>query len=46
MCAKLIDKGVAPQRVLELRNWADARFAPDAPGPRRSALTGTWETAR
>ena len=32
MCAKLIAKGIAPQRVFEMRNWADARFAPDPAG--------------
>lgn len=41
MCAKLIDKGVAPQRVLELRNWADARFAPDAAGA--EAIRADWD---
>jgi len=32
MCAKLVAKGVAPQRVIEMRNWSDARFAPDPSG--------------
>ena len=32
MRAKLIAKGIAPERVFELRNWADARFAPDPAG--------------
>lgn len=32
MCAKLVAKGVAPERVFEMRNWSDARFAPDAAG--------------
>lgn len=32
MCAKLADKGIARERVVELRNWADARFVPDAAG--------------
>ena len=32
MCAKLVAKGVDPQRVLEVRNWANASFAPDAAG--------------
>lgn len=29
MLAKLTDKGIAPQRVYQLRNWANAGFAPD-----------------
>ncbi len=29
MCAKLIDKGVAAERVVEIRNWADAGFVAD-----------------
>lgn len=40
MCAKLVDKGVSPQRVLEVRNWADARFAPDAAGA--AAIRAEW----
>lgn len=32
MCAKLVEKGVAPGRVFEMRNWSDARFAPDPDG--------------
>ncbi|MFM5885290.1 MAG: WcaI family glycosyltransferase [Novosphingobium sp.] len=32
MAARLVAKGVAPNRVTELRNWADARFAPDPAG--------------
>ncbi|HQN53030.1 MAG TPA: WcaI family glycosyltransferase [Novosphingobium sp.] len=32
MCAKLADKGIARERVVEMRNWADARFVPDAAG--------------
>jgi colanic acid biosynthesis glycosyl transferase WcaI len=32
MCAKLVAKGVAPGRVFEMRNWSDARFAPDPAG--------------
>lgn len=32
MVAKLGDKGIPPERRLELRNWADARFAPDSAG--------------
>ncbi|MFN3516813.1 MAG: WcaI family glycosyltransferase [Novosphingobium sp.] len=35
MCAKLADKGVAPARVFEMRNWSDARFAPDPAGADR-----------
>lgn len=35
MAARLVAKGIAPDRVTELRNWADARFAPDAEGARR-----------
>ena len=30
MVAKLVEKGVAPGRVLEVRNWSDTRYAPDA----------------
>lgn len=40
MCAKLLDKGVAPGRVLEVRNWADARFAPDPDGA--AAIRAGW----
>lgn len=29
MVARLAEKGVDPSRTFELRNWADARFAPD-----------------
>jgi len=29
MCAKLVEKGVAAERVVEIRNWADGRFLPD-----------------
>ena len=32
MCAKLVEKGIAPGRVVEMRNWADARFVPDPAG--------------
>lgn len=32
MCAKLRDKGIAASRVFEMRNWSDARFAPDPAG--------------
>ena len=40
MCAKLIDKGVAPSRVFEMRNWSDARFAPDPGGA--AAIRHNW----
>ncbi|WP_298190302.1 WcaI family glycosyltransferase [Novosphingobium sp.] len=29
MCAKLIEKGVPPERIYELRNWSNATFAPN-----------------
>lgn len=29
MCARLVDKGVLPERVIEIRNWADGKFAID-----------------
>ncbi len=32
MCAKLVDKGVPRERVVEMRNWADSRFVPDPAG--------------
>ena len=32
MCAKLVDKGIPPSRVVEMRNWADARFVADPVG--------------
>lgn len=32
MCAKLVEKGVAANRVFEMRNWSDARFAPAPAG--------------
>lgn len=32
MCAKLVEKGIAPERVYELRNWSDASFTPDPQG--------------
>lgn len=41
MCAKLRDKGVPPERVLEVRNWADARFAPDPDGAR--SIRAEWQ---
>ena len=40
MCAKLVAKGIAPDRVFELRNWADARFAPDPAGG--EAIRAEW----
>ena len=40
MCAKLIAKGVAPGRVFEMRNWSDARFAPDPDGA--AAMRREW----
>ena len=43
MCAKLIAKGIAPDRVFELRNWSDARFAPDPAGA--AALRAAWGLA-
>ena len=41
MCAKLVAKGIAPERVFEMRNWADARFAPDPAGA--EALRAEWD---
>lgn len=32
MCAKLVEKGVPRDQVLEIRNWADAAIAPDPQG--------------
>jgi len=29
MCAKLLEKGIAPERVVEIRNWADGTIQPD-----------------
>lgn len=40
MCARLLDYGVRPERVLELRNWADPAFAPDPAGA--AALRAHW----
>lgn len=40
MCAKLVDKGVPPGRVFEMRNWSDARFAPDPAGA--DAVRTAW----
>lgn len=41
MTAKLAEKGVAPARISELRNWADVRFAPDPQGA--ANLRGEWQ---
>jgi colanic acid biosynthesis glycosyl transferase WcaI len=41
MCAKLAEKGVAPVRISELRNWADSRFAPDPQGA--AMLRREWQ---
>ena len=40
MCAKLIDKGIATERVLELRNWSDTRFSADPAGA--AAIRTDW----
>lgn len=40
MCARLVAKGVPPERISELRNWADARFAPDPAGA--ETLRAEW----
>ena len=40
MCAKLIEKGVARERVFEMRNWSDARFAADPAGA--EAIRRDW----
>ncbi len=40
MCAKLVAKGVEPVRVFEMRNWSDARFAPDPVGA--DAIRAAW----
>ena len=40
MCVKLIAKGIVPDRVFEMRNWADARFATDPAGA--EALRAAW----
>jgi colanic acid biosynthesis glycosyl transferase WcaI len=40
MCAKLAEKGVAADRISELRNWSDPRFAPDPAGA--AALRAEW----
>jgi colanic acid biosynthesis glycosyl transferase WcaI len=40
MCARLAAKGIRPERISELRNWADDHFAPD---PKRGAsYRGEW----
>ncbi len=40
MCAKLLVKGVDASHVLEIRNWSDARFLPDAAGA--EAIRAEW----
>lgn len=40
MCAKLAEKGVSPDRILEIRNWADNRFVPDPEGA--EAIRREW----
>lgn len=40
MCRRLIDKGVAPERVLEMRNWSDDRFRADPEGA--SVIRSNW----
>ena len=40
MCAKLVAKGIAPDRVFEMRNWSDTRFAPDP--ARAKAIRAEW----
>ncbi|MGH6787128.1 MAG: WcaI family glycosyltransferase [Novosphingobium sp.] len=40
MAARLVAKGVPAERVVEIRNWADARFAPDPAGSAR--LRAEW----
>jgi len=29
MCAKLVEKGIAPERVIQIRNWANGTIQPD-----------------
>jgi colanic acid biosynthesis glycosyl transferase WcaI len=41
MCARLVDKGIARERVLELRNWSDARFSVDPDGA--DAIRKDWQ---
>lgn len=43
MCAKLAAKGIPPARVIEVRNWADARFRPDPAGA--EAIRAEWGLA-
>ncbi len=40
MCDRLVAKGVDPARVFEMRNWSDARFAPDQAGA--DAIRTAW----
>jgi colanic acid biosynthesis glycosyl transferase WcaI len=40
MCARLQLKGLRPRRIVEIRNWSDARFAPDPAGA--EALRREW----
>lgn len=40
MCARLQVKGVRPRAIVEIRNWSDARFAPDPHGA--LALRREW----
>jgi colanic acid biosynthesis glycosyl transferase WcaI len=44
MCDRLIAMGMAAQRVLEVRNWADPSFASDAKGA--DALRTQWGLGR
>ncbi len=43
MCAKLADKGIDPARIIEMRNWSDARFASDTVGA--AAIRSEWGLA-
>jgi colanic acid biosynthesis glycosyl transferase WcaI len=40
MAAKLAEKGVAAERICEMRNWFDPRFAPDSQGA--ASLRAEW----
>jgi colanic acid biosynthesis glycosyl transferase WcaI len=40
MCAKLVAKGIPADRIFEMRNWADARFAADPAGA--MAIRAEW----
>lgn len=40
MCVKLLAKGVDAARILEIRNWSDARFRSDAAGA--EAIRAEW----